>query len=140
LAATTRGIFAGEVVPGTFGADLDVVTEHRFAAPTEPVQLGDRGGATAARGKASAEHICHLDGIGPLTDGALFAVGPADVARRSKQLGMGVAHVLATEASLLDLADDGIAHEAVLDTRLARGVLGLLVGPGSLGRCHRWTG
>jgi len=128
-------------MPRAVRADLDVIAEDGFAAAAQPVELCRGSGAATSRRKSGPEDIGDFDRVGGLADGTALTVRPSDVARRTEQLRMGIAHLFAAEAALLDISDDRVPHEAVFDMGSAgRVVVALLVRSGPPGRRHRRTG
>lgn len=72
-----------------------------------------------------------------LADRARLAAGPAHCAGHAQQLGVGVAHVELGEPAAVELAQNGVAREAVVDLSrktVGRSGAGHELGPGTHGR------
>src|SRR5579862_4926826 len=110
LAPPAGGVLAKQVVPRTTRAHLDVETHDRVRAPAQPLELGRRPRAPAARRETRAEHVGHLDGPLVLADGAVVPERLPDVACRPQQLWVRVAHVVEQHLALAHVAHERVAH------------------------------
>ena len=112
--APAGGVLAHQVVPGARRAHLDLVAEHRLGPAAERLELGRGARAAPARWELGPEDEGDRDEPPVVTDGADLLGGPAHVAGRPEQLGVGVAHVGPQDLAPLDLPDHGVADDPVL--------------------------
>jgi len=105
------------MVPMARGADLDHITgEFALLRPLgeRPEFLRRRDASTEGR-KPRAEHIGDQNQIVVLTDRTAFARGLTHLTRRPHQLGVGVAHLVLGQSTLLELGDEVLSRESVID-------------------------
>lgn len=110
------------MVPGARGTDLDDVRGELAGPPGDGQHLLAGGDAAAEGGETRAEHVGDEDDVRVLTDRAEDGGLVTDLAGRPHELGMGVADLVAGDASLAELAQQTVSGEAVI--HLARAVHG----------------
>ncbi len=101
-------------------ADLDGVALDGLHATLQSVELGARRGTGPSRRETRAEDVGHLDEVRFGADRAALTPVPSQVPRRSQQLGVGIAHLVATDLSGGETRQEGPADESELDHRSAR--------------------
>ena len=105
-----------QVVPPALWARLDDVRrELPLGLHGKQAQLLLGAHAFAGRGQPMAEHVGHDAELVLLADGAVGGRLGADVARRTDQFGMGIAHLGTTDPTQTDLVDEHPAGQPVID-------------------------
>ena len=103
------------MVPTTLDARLDHVRRELVGSGTQLTHLlGGRHASTVSR-ESVTEHVGHDAEIGLIADGTPGGGDGADVASRTDEFGMSVAHVLLTEPARLHLVDEHPTGETVVD-------------------------
>jgi hypothetical protein len=128
--ASAVELVALEMVPVAVKADLDDVTSELFVGRVEPVELG-RGGdaATVGAGEGVAVDVGDKAEVAPSADWAGGRGGGPDVATGPQELRMGVADVVALEATGAEVPQDRPSGQRVVDVPPHGASVGRGLGP-----------
>ncbi len=105
----------GQMVPRTARTDLDHVAGERARPLGDGLELSTTGDAAAEGGQTGAEHIGDQDDVHVSADRTQDRGGVTALAGGPHQLGVGVADLMAGQASLAKLRQDRLARQSIVD-------------------------